>query len=179
MNQCFLRRDHIAPPPEGCLESGQAGDRIGHLIPPSTHNIRVLQLPSSTLTRPLRLGRPPTEEATELTELMEELLGLWVKAETPIAIRLVFLALAGLVDGKPIRMTLWMGAKRPNLGGHWKYLESTTEPQVMPSLSGVSPASHSISEPERHRCLLRPPYQPHPKVTGPPDGGVRHGGACL
>lgn len=79
-------------------------------------------LPNPTLTRPLRLGRPPTEEATELTELMEELLGLWVSAETPMAIRLVFLALAGLVDGKPIRITLWMGAKRPNLGGHWKYL---------------------------------------------------------
>lgn len=53
---------------------------------------------------------------------MEELLGLWVKAETPMAIRLLFLALAGLVDGKPMRITLWMGAKRPNLGGHWKYL---------------------------------------------------------
>lgn len=60
---------------------------------------------------------------------MEELLGLWVKAETPIAIRLVFLALAGLVDGKPIRMTLWIGAKRPNLGGHWKYLRNMIEPQ--------------------------------------------------
>lgn len=91
---------------------------------------------------------------------MEELLGLWVKAETPIAIRLVFLALAGLVDGKPIRMTLWMGAKRPNLGGHWKYLGSTTEPQVMPVLPGVSPASSA-------------PRQSHPKVTGPPEGGVR------
>lgn len=136
------------PPPEGCLESKQAG------VPPSTLSIRVLQLPSSTLTRPLRLGRPPTEEATELTELMEELLGLWVKAETPIAIRLVFLALAGLVDGKPIRMTLWMGAKRPNLGGHWKYLGNTTGPQVMPSSPGVSPAS---PVPERHSCLLTPP----------------------
>lgn len=80
------------------------------------------------LTRPLRLGRPPTEEATELTELMEELLGLWVSAETPMAMRLVFLALAGLVDGKPMRRTLWMGAKRPNLGGHWKYLGSRGDP---------------------------------------------------
>lgn len=70
------------------------------------------------LTSPLRLGLPPTDEATELTELMEELLGLWVRADTPIAIRLLFFALAGLVDGNPIRITLWMGAKRPNLGGH-------------------------------------------------------------
>lgn len=87
-------------------------------------------LPSPTLTRPLRLGRPPTEEATELTELMEELLGLWVSAETPMAIRLVFLALAGLVDGKPMRITLWMGAKRPNLGGHWKYLGKQERPML-------------------------------------------------
>lgn len=49
---------------------------------------------------------------------MEELLGLWVRADTPMAIRLLFFALAGLVDGNPIRITLWMGAKRPNLGGH-------------------------------------------------------------
>lgn len=87
-------------------------------------------LPSPTLTRPLRLGRPPTEEATELTELMEELLGLWVSADTPMAIRLVFLALAGLVDGKPMRITLWMGAKRPNLGGHWKYLGKQERPML-------------------------------------------------
>lgn len=40
-----------------------------------------------------------------------------------MAIRLLFLPLAGLVDGKPMRITLWMGAKSPNLGGHWKYLE--------------------------------------------------------
>lgn len=70
------------------------------------------------LTSPLRLGLPPTDEATELTELMEELLGLWVRADTPMAILLLFFALAGLVDGNPIRITLWMGAKRPNLGGH-------------------------------------------------------------
>lgn len=146
-SHCPRPRPRPHPHPRDAWKSEQAG------VPPSTLNIRVLQLPSSTLTRPLRLGRPPTEEATELTELMEELLGLWVKAETPIAIRLVFLALAGLVDGKPIRMTLWMGAKRPNLGGHWKYLGSTTEPQEMPVLPGVSPAS---SEPERHSCLLSP-----------------------
>lgn len=96
----------------------KSGDNWVSLSPPHSHtHTRV------SLTRPLRLGRPPTEEATELTELMEELLGLWVSAETPMAMRLVFLALAGLVDGKPMRITLWMGAKRPNLGGHWKYLE--------------------------------------------------------
>ena len=70
----------------------------------------------------MRLGRPPTEEATELTELMEEELGLWASEDTPMAMRLLFLALAGLVEGKPIRITLWMGAKRPNFSGHWKYL---------------------------------------------------------
>lgn len=77
----------------------------------------------SHLTSPARLGRPPTEEATELTELMEELLGLWAREETPMAIRLLFLALAGLVEGKPMRITLWIGANRPNLGRHWKYLQ--------------------------------------------------------
>lgn len=76
------------------------------------------------LTSPARLGRPLTEEATELTELMEELLGLWASDDTPIAIRLLFLALAGLVEGKPMRITLWMGANRPNLGRHWKYLQT-------------------------------------------------------
>lgn len=55
---------------------------------------------------------------------MEELLGLWARDDTPIAIRLLFLALAGLVEGKPMRMTLWMGANRPNLGRHWKYLQT-------------------------------------------------------
>ena len=81
------------------------------MAPPSTSPYTHQGSPpqSPILTRPLRLGRPPTEEATELTELMEELLGLWVSADTPMAIRLVFLALAGLVDGKPMRITLWMG----------------------------------------------------------------------
>lgn len=105
-------------------ENGTPGSFCPYPLAP-THT-RV-PLPRSPLTSPLRLGRPPTEEATELTELMEELLGLWVSAETPMAMRLVFLALAGLVDGKPMRMTLWMGAKRPNLGGHWKYLGEAGE----------------------------------------------------
>lgn len=81
----------------------------------------------SRLTSPARLGRPPTEEATELTELMEELLGLWAREETPMATRLLFLALAGLVEGKPMRITLWMGANRPNFGRHWKYLKKRGE----------------------------------------------------
>lgn len=49
---------------------------------------------------------------------MEELLGLWAREDTPMATRLLFFALAGLVEGKPIRITLWMGANRPNLGRH-------------------------------------------------------------
>lgn len=78
----------------------------------------VFEAHRSHLTSPARLGRPPTEEATELTELMEELLGLWAREETPMATRLLFLALAGLVEGKPMRITLWIGANRPNLGRH-------------------------------------------------------------
>jgi hypothetical protein len=74
------------------------------------------------LTSPARLGLPPTELATELTELMDELLGLWAREDTPMAMRLLFLALAGLVEGKPMRITLWTGANSPNLGRHWKYL---------------------------------------------------------
>lgn len=128
------------PQINGCLETASQS-RLGHLDPsvPTTHPTHAhtrAPLLSPTLTRPLRLGRPPTEEATELTELMEELLGLWVSAETPMAMRLVFLALAGLVDGKPMRITLWMGAKRPNLGGHWKYLWRQERPRC-----GHSPAA--------------------------------------
>lgn len=71
---------------------------------------------------------------------MEELLGLWVSADTPMAIRLVFLALAGLVDGKPIRITLWMGAKRPNLGGHWKYLWKQERPTLLSRPQSLEPS---------------------------------------
>lgn len=79
---------------------------------------------------------------------MEELLGLWVSAETPMAMRLVFLALAGLVDGKPMRITLWMGAKRPNLGGHWKYLGEAGETHTAvtahgPELPLASPSTEA------------------------------------
>lgn len=112
-----------------------------HLDPfvPTPHTHTRVPYPSPILTRPLRLGRPPTEEATELTELMEELLGLWVSAETPMAIRLVFLALAGLVDGKPMRITLWMGANRPNLGGHWKYLGRQERATLLSWLNSLEP----------------------------------------
>lgn len=119
----------------------QVRGRLGPLDPsvPNPHIHTRASLPSPNLTRPLRLGRPPTEEATELTELMEELLGLWVSAETPMAMRLVFLALAGLVDGKPMRITLWMGAKRPNLGGHWKYLGKQERPMLLSWPHGLEP----------------------------------------
>lgn len=76
---------------------------------------------------------------------MEELLGLWVSAETPMAMRLVFLALAGLVDGKPMRITLWMGAKRPNLGGHWKYLGEAGETHTAVMAHGPEPPLASPS----------------------------------
>ena len=68
------------------------------------------------LTRPVRLGLPLTEEATELTELMEEALGLRFRPEGVVTtFRTTGLALAVVVDGKPIRVTLWTGAKRPYL----------------------------------------------------------------
>lgn len=53
-------------------------------------------------TRPARLGLPPTEEVTELRELMEEALGLFFRVD----LRLEDLDLAGVVDGNPIRVTL-------------------------------------------------------------------------
>lgn len=75
------------------------------------------------LTRPVRLGLALTEEATELIVLMEEALGLRF---SPDGVATVFLtvafALAGVVDGKPIRVTLCTGANKPYLGWHWKYL---------------------------------------------------------
>lgn len=70
-------------------------------------------------TRPARLGLPPTEEATELRELTEEALGLRFRVERGLEL----LDLAGVVDGKPIRVTLCVGANRPYLGRHWKYLK--------------------------------------------------------
>jgi len=78
------------------------------------------------LTRPVRLGMALTEEATELMVLTEELLGLRFR---PVGVpddggtfRTAVFALAGVVEGKPIRVTLCTGANRPYRGWHWKYL---------------------------------------------------------
>ena len=71
------------------------------------------------LTSPVRLGLLLTEEATELMELRDEAEGLRVRLAGVVAItRLTAaaLALAGVVEGKPILVTLWTGANRPYLG---------------------------------------------------------------
>lgn len=70
------------------------------------------------ITSPARLGLPPMEEVAELSELMEEALGLFFRVD----LLRELLALVGVVQGKPIRVTLWTGANRPYLGMHWKYL---------------------------------------------------------
>lgn len=56
-------------------------------------------------------------------ELMEEALGLRFSPPGVVAgfLTVVF-AFAGVVEGKPIRVTLCTGAKRPYLGWQWKYL---------------------------------------------------------
>lgn len=77
---------------------------------------------SVSLTSPARLGLPLIEEVAELSELMEEALGLLFRVE----ILRELLALVGVVHGKPIRVTLWTGANRPYLGRHWKYLRRRT-----------------------------------------------------
>lgn len=71
-------------------------------------------------TRPARLGLPLIEEVAELSELMEEALGLLFRVDLLFEV----LALVGVVQGKPIRVTLWTGANRPYLGMHWKYLRA-------------------------------------------------------
>lgn len=71
------------------------------------------------LTNPVRLGLLLTEEATELRELREDADGLRFRLAGVAAItRLTAaaLALAGVVEGKPILVTLWTGANRPYLG---------------------------------------------------------------
>lgn len=80
---------------------------------------------NSSLTRPVRLGLPLTDEATELMELMEEALGLRLRPAGVVTTfrTAVVLALAGVVDGKPMRVTLCTGANSPYLGWHWKYLD--------------------------------------------------------
>lgn len=75
------------------------------------------------LTRPVRLGLALTEEATELIVLMEDELGLrFIPDGVATVFRTVVFALAGVVDGKPMRVTLCAGANNPYLGWHWKYL---------------------------------------------------------
>lgn len=75
------------------------------------------------LTRPVRLGLALTEEATELMVLIEEALGLRFRPPgVAAALRAAALALAGVVEGKPMRVTLCTGANKPYLGWHWKYL---------------------------------------------------------
>jgi len=66
------------------------------------------------LTRPDRLGFPLTEEVMELRELMEEALGLCLSMDLLCPL----LALVGVVQGNPMRVTLWTGANRPYLGMH-------------------------------------------------------------
>lgn len=67
-----------------------------------------------SLTSPARLGLPLIEEVAELSELTEEALGLFLRVDL---LRELF-ALVGVVQGKPIRVTLWTGAYRPYLGMH-------------------------------------------------------------
>lgn len=74
----------------------------------------VLEDSALRLTSPARLGLPLIEEVTELSELMEEALGLLLRLD----LLLELLVLVGVVHGKPIRVTLWTGAKRPYLGMH-------------------------------------------------------------
>lgn len=78
----------------------------------------------------MRLGLLLTEEATELSELREEALGLRFRAVgVGSTLRTAGLALAGVVDGKPILVTLCTGANRPYLGWHWKYLPGAKQAQ--------------------------------------------------
>lgn len=69
------------------------------------------------LTSPVRLGLQLADEATELMELMEEALGLRFSPPGVVTVfRAVVLALAGVVEGKPMRVTLCTGANRPYFG---------------------------------------------------------------
>lgn len=82
---------------------------------------RVAAQDTADLTSPARLGLPLTEEVAELSVLMEEALGLLFRR---VDLLFELFALVGVVEGKPIRVTLWTGANKPNLGKHWKYLWS-------------------------------------------------------
>lgn len=80
------------------------------------------------LTSPARLGLPLNEELAELSELMEDALGLLLRRD----LRWELLVLVGVVQGKPIRVTLWTGANRPYLGMHWKYLRGAQRVWLQP-----------------------------------------------
>lgn len=84
------------------------------------------------LTSPARLGLPLKEELAELSELMEDALGLLLRRD----LRCELLVLVGVVQGKPIRVTLWTGANRPYLGMHWKYLRGTQRVWLQPQHRG-------------------------------------------
>lgn len=67
----------------------------------------------------MRLGLALTEDATELMVLMDEALGLLFRpAGVATTFRTVVFALAGVVEGKPMRVTLCTGANKPYLGWH-------------------------------------------------------------
>lgn len=67
----------------------------------------------------MRLGLALTEDATELMVLMEEALGLLFSPDgVATTFRTVVFALAGVVEGKPMRVTLCTGANKPYLGWH-------------------------------------------------------------
>lgn len=71
------------------------------------------------LTRPVRLGLALTEDATELIVLIEEALGLRLSPDGVATVfRAVVFALAGVVEGKPMRVTLCTGANKPYFGWH-------------------------------------------------------------
>lgn len=82
----------------------------------------------TSLTSPARLGLPLNEELAELSELMEDALGLLLRRD----LLWEDLLLVGVVQGNPIRVTLWTGANRPYLGMHWKYLRDTRWPWLRP-----------------------------------------------
>lgn len=58
---------------------------------------------TADLTSPARLGLPLTEEVAELSVLMEEALGLLFRR---VDLLFELFALVGVVEGKPIRVTL-------------------------------------------------------------------------
>lgn len=103
-----MRDDSISRSRVGAL--GVSAGRAGR----QRHAVR-----RGRLTNPVRLGLLLTEEATELRELREDADGLRFRLAGVVAItRLTAaaLALAGVVEGKPILVTLWTGANRPYLG---------------------------------------------------------------